>query len=235
MNCDLVFEILTRGPFPSGEPTDASVELHLSRCHDCRRLAEALRPAVELFHETLAYEEDGGSLPGYYGLLSEADEPQPTAVLAMAPWREAPAPRQALPAPLPRRWRNSLPQAGQLLGAMSLGAAVCVAFAIVVAQSPSPRQHPSESLRAGAPMAALNVAALPGRDVQTRLAALHLPEACLETSSLTADRGSGAPLHAANHLLCCTHCHNAAQAERPPVPAIALLQREACVACHLWE
>jgi hypothetical protein len=67
MNCDLVFEILTRGPFPAGDPTDATVELHLSSCYECRQLAEALRPATMLFHE--AMEHEGSDLPGYRGEL----------------------------------------------------------------------------------------------------------------------------------------------------------------------
>lgn len=44
MRCDDVFEILTRGPFPSGATTDESVERHLECCHECRTFAEALRP-----------------------------------------------------------------------------------------------------------------------------------------------------------------------------------------------
>jgi hypothetical protein len=28
MNCDQVFDVLTRGPFPTGEPSDEPVEHH---------------------------------------------------------------------------------------------------------------------------------------------------------------------------------------------------------------
>ena len=45
MDCDQVFMILTRGPFPTGEPWDEQVEAHLESCSECWRLAEALRPA----------------------------------------------------------------------------------------------------------------------------------------------------------------------------------------------
>lgn len=68
MDCDGVFEILTRAPFPSGDEHDAAVEAHLCVCHDCRRLADALRPAVGLLHESLAGED---SLPAYAGRLAE--------------------------------------------------------------------------------------------------------------------------------------------------------------------
>jgi hypothetical protein len=66
MDCDQVFMILTRGPFPTGEPTDEYVEDHLEACGDCWRLAEALRPAHEVFQEAVPPYE-GRDLPGYWG------------------------------------------------------------------------------------------------------------------------------------------------------------------------
>ncbi len=66
MNCDDVFVILTRGPFPSGSPQDRYVEAHLQRCTDCQRLAEALRPNDDSLHELVGLDE-GGALPGYWG------------------------------------------------------------------------------------------------------------------------------------------------------------------------
>src|SRR5687767_9932150 len=64
IDCDAVFEKLTRAPFPAGGSDNDETELHLQVCHDCRRLAEALRPAIGLFHESLANDE---SLPQYNG------------------------------------------------------------------------------------------------------------------------------------------------------------------------
>ncbi len=66
MNCDQVFDVLTRGPFPSGAQDDDHVEAHLACCTECRRLAVALRPAVELFQEAMNA-DDGLGLPGYRG------------------------------------------------------------------------------------------------------------------------------------------------------------------------
>jgi hypothetical protein len=66
IDCESVFERLTRAPFPSGGSHDDDTELHLQVCHDCRSLAEALRPAIGLFHESL---EDDESLPKYNGRL----------------------------------------------------------------------------------------------------------------------------------------------------------------------
>lgn len=60
--CDDVFEVLTRGPFPTGEQaTDFPVERHLTVCHSCRELAEALRPATELLAENQADDGIGSS------------------------------------------------------------------------------------------------------------------------------------------------------------------------------
>ena len=66
MDCDQVFMILTRGPFPTGEPSDEQVETHLEHCGDCWRLAEALRPAQEVFQEAVPPFESR-DLPGYWG------------------------------------------------------------------------------------------------------------------------------------------------------------------------
>ena len=54
IECDHVFAILTRGPFPSGDVTDEEVERHLELCDSCREIAEALRPASDLFHESVS-------------------------------------------------------------------------------------------------------------------------------------------------------------------------------------
>ena len=66
MDCDHVFVILTRGPFPTGEIWDEEVEVHLETCADCWRLAEALRPALEVFQEAVPPAESR-DLPGYWG------------------------------------------------------------------------------------------------------------------------------------------------------------------------
>ena len=66
IDCDRVFDVLTRGPFPTGGADDAAVEAHLERCHECARLAAALRPAIELFEEAIGPDE-GHDLPSYWG------------------------------------------------------------------------------------------------------------------------------------------------------------------------
>ena len=78
VDCDFVFDVLTRGPFPSSPclPIDAppfdrqqkidarAIEDHLTNCHGCRQLAEALVPAAELFHEALS-DEERATLPAF--------------------------------------------------------------------------------------------------------------------------------------------------------------------------
>lgn len=75
MNCDQVFAILTRGPFPSGDSTDSAVELHLSRCSECRHFADALRPDGSTDSESLIPEESRG-LPYYWGVAALASGEQ---------------------------------------------------------------------------------------------------------------------------------------------------------------
>jgi hypothetical protein len=78
MDCDHVFVILTRGPFPTGDLSDEDVEAHLEVCGDCWRLAEALRPALEVFQEAVPPAESR-DLPGYWG------DARPTGT-AVSPW-----------------------------------------------------------------------------------------------------------------------------------------------------
>gem|GEM_PF-1868259 len=68
MNCDRVFMVLTRGPFPTGDAEDHAVEEHLLDCASCRRLALALQPSIELFEEAASLDEKG-DLPTYWGQL----------------------------------------------------------------------------------------------------------------------------------------------------------------------
>ena len=95
MNCDQVFDILTRGPFPTGTACDAGVEAHLNVCGQCRRLAEALRPAVELFQEAIGGEESR-DLPGYWcAVATDRKQPALSAELHEARSAAAQAPAAA--------------------------------------------------------------------------------------------------------------------------------------------
>ncbi len=75
VDCDVVFDRLTRAPFPGGEAEDAAVEAHLCVCHECRVLAEALRPAVDLLHESYPQAKTE-SLPEYRPARATPLQPQ---------------------------------------------------------------------------------------------------------------------------------------------------------------
>ncbi len=79
ISCDDVFETLTRGPFlgqafRDGDEIDA-VERHVAECPDCARLAYALQPALDLFHEALDGDEIE-DLPEYWGQLKSPNPPK---------------------------------------------------------------------------------------------------------------------------------------------------------------
>lgn len=119
MNCDQVFQVLTRGPFPTGMPVDVEVENHLDHCSACWRIAAALRPAHDLFEESIPAHE-GRDLPGYWGDATPARrayaEVQATAERTAALTRA----RRTLPAaeilpqqaPEPIGWREVVLVAG---------------------------------------------------------------------------------------------------------------------------
>ena len=76
LTCDQVFDRLTRGPFSGRDVGDDVLEDHLAACHECRSLAEALRPAVALFGDGQATPPTTDrDLPVYRGRLPEAAEP----------------------------------------------------------------------------------------------------------------------------------------------------------------
>ncbi len=86
MNCDQVFAILTRGPFPSGDATDGAVEAHLNHCSECRHFAGALRPDCGTDVESLIPEESRG-LPYYWGLAASSGGKQGGALTATENYR----------------------------------------------------------------------------------------------------------------------------------------------------
>lgn len=234
MNCDQVFDILTRGPFPTGQDYDAWVEEHLSGCRECRRLAEALQPALELFEESVTPEE-GRNLPAYWGaLLDGAGEDTPAATCRVGNRR-----RRAV-APAPPEWisrRRGWATAGRLTAAVMLGVLLGAALGQIDVIDRKPQ----------APLAELAPAADNSRiDSMTTLAAvggidfLDLTPACFSSppGGSSSDRphpigefaAAAAPLQLAD-LSCCTECHRSSGdliASRPAVAKIAM----SCRLCH---
>lgn len=65
-DCDETFDALTRGAFPTAAASDQAVERHLRACDECRRLAAALRPALEALSDDADCAGVLG-LPSYWG------------------------------------------------------------------------------------------------------------------------------------------------------------------------
>lgn len=224
MNCDGVFDILTRGPFPSGDDhDDASVERHLRACHDCRQLAEALRPAVDLFHESVEAEE-GRDLPGYRGALlsppvDKLSRTVQTAIAQAAPQRPQ----------LDHWWpAQRLTQAGigRYVAATLLAASLgMLLWALMGIDDNSSAWHRPPQVTP--PQRIVAARYQPDSQGRITLAALKLSKDCLhsqrDASNSTQDSA----------MLCCTQCHSTANANRPPLSTVAIAKLDrSCRACH---
>jgi len=232
ITCDDVFDVLTRGPFPTGSSDDEAVELHLTGCHECRRLAEALRPAVELFHEVLDEKQSG--LPVYRGRLTDLPPlnlPPPQRVW----WEEEQLldlPVQRRPARSPSGWGLQTEAAASLVrfaSAALLGVALCLLVwtcSSIVARQPANWQASSAAKYSAGPLRL-------GKRTTIALAALKMADACRGTAadSLPAEASVPAPATAnAADQACCTKCHAAAH----PRGEQCLAQWSAgCESCHL--
>ena len=216
MNCDQVFEVLTSGPFPAGHPSDSTVELHLQSCHDCRQLAEALRPAVEIFHESLAG-TDNHALPSYEGTLRAADVGLPQLVMTMI--EEEAACSLAVPVATTterRIGRNGWPIAAAIVMVVFMG--------VLAVRQQFSGQSATDYELAGTPSSDHQ----PDDSGKQYLLAMRLPTVCFHIDESRTDNSQVAPRHM--HL-CCTQCHNAARPDRSPLTNVAFLERS-CKACH---
>jgi len=222
--CDDVFDVLTRAPFPSGTADDQVVESHLAVCHACRQLAEALRPAVGLFHEALDDEVDV-ELPAYRGELSsigrcvDGNEARVTSQTPATLGAEIS--RMGPSAALQSHSATFAASTEQQTWAQSwLGIAACltVLLAATLAIVTSRSRHVGDE----APIASI-VLPVGDRDAKL-LAALDLPVEC--TTGVTTEL-------AAASFDCCTKCHTAGSQVSSSSQAI-LKSSAACMACHDW-
>jgi hypothetical protein len=191
MNCDDVFDVLTRGPFPTGAESDRAVELHLAACPECRQLAEALRPAIALFEEAI-----GGAaaraLPGYWGELpAEARQPSVAVATNTAPSSSAAASRVNSSRVAGRSWRIA---AALMIGLGVAGAVAGLGWRNNVASG--------EYLIAAACMT------LPDQDESAPNADLSVHVRTVSTAEIA-------------RLQCCTDCHSAERKQSLSTPAVA--------------
>ncbi len=208
MNCDRVFEILTAGPFPSGQPHDAYVESHLLVCHDCRQLAEALRPALELFHESIDPNEVC-DLPGYHGSLGVATRNE----LPMTGTLSAPH-RRTRRVTRPRLLSGTRPMFLQFVSAVAIGMLLCYVVSRFELGTPPPASP--------VVLASAVEAHMPSVAGHLSLVSLKLPTGCYRS-----DKKPGAS-RATNH--CCIECHSSRSPADANVQPVVLAK--SCSACH---
>ncbi|MBI2825410.1 MAG: hypothetical protein HYX69_12055 [Planctomycetia bacterium] len=240
MTCDDIFDVLTRGPFPSGAADDEVVERHLAACAGCRRLAEALRPAVELLQEAIVPEESHG-LPGYRGQVAWSESEWPFEYEEAAPAaRSARAPSPVRPFVIPAA--NLLRFAAAVLVGVTAAAGWHGLAALrAIPANGQPPVRASDT--AGSNVSGGNPARLPSvtdRPDRGWLAAQVLPAVCRDGAARPR-QGDNAhdPRQAAfqvaaldsSDLNCCTDCHSSATSGRLAPEARTLVAR-ACLACH---
>ncbi len=227
LNCDQVFDVLTRGPFPSGEPSDEGVEHHLQACHECRRLAEALRPAVALLHEAVDRDQATG-LPEYQGSLPPRHDADP------APRPLSLGMRQVARRPHSGHAFDRAVSAVRVIAASLLLAALGVlTYSFAVAPAGANRAAGLGGLLGDRDEAAH----LPDGPGLLTLASLKLPARCLPTGYQTLSPEQAAALAAAmamgteEALRCCTECH-AAERSHTASPLLVAAVARSCTACH---
>lgn len=230
ISCDQVFEVLTRGPFPTGQPGDEAVERHLRACHECRQLAEALQPAVELLHESLDPAQTA-DLPEYQGALAIAERAVTT---VDGPTSRPLSVRQLARLRIAERrqiWLSHLTQFA--VAAVLLMAIGMLGWNLITT---SRYGHGESRLIAAvlAPSGSRAVAQLDDHGLVT-LAGLDLPAQCFPGGVLIdATSGAPGPLAAGagkDTLHCCLECHNPARTSRPKSNPVGAMQRS-CLACH---
>jgi hypothetical protein len=256
MNCDRVFAVLTRGPFPTGDPSDEAVEFHLASCAECRRLAEALRPAARAIDEPgvrsggmtgrmveeIVAADERRRLPGYWG---EATSEAADEILArFSDGKHS----STLPAPLDQRRRapgRRLPSIWlfglAILAGVSLSA--MVRYWATAAGPPlwGGAGHRVVSVRGqGGPHADSPKLLATNHEL---LANLRLPAACsapppTPAQPPVAGAADGRARHTlasfaapTAHQVCCTKCHHAGAGAEIPVAAASTVRRN-CVLCH---
>lgn len=241
MNCDRVFDILTRGPFPTGHASDREVEAHLARCGDCYRLAEALRPAVELFEESISRDQVD-DLPGYRGELRRAPG-RGGAKQIQVVRRATPVPA-AFESTARSAWRRAWDRpALRVATALVLGMVLAVGLRMA-GLSEKPAAWETAAVAPAPPATQPTPPAPPlfmGDETDSPIravpAALQLAPACFGIRPLftgqsqpTIELAQGRSLVDYNQLQCCTQCHHQGQKQSAPHAIAAVAQ--SCATCH---
>lgn len=253
MNCDQVFDALTRGPFPTGnDALDDRVERHLGHCGSCRRLAAALQPAVELFEEAVAPEESR-RLPAYWGDLFSREEGQSVIRTTTSQRRRRPAGVVADKQPHAWKWEHAWQAAAVLLLGMALGG---VLRAVLSEEDRAGRLASQDRYQARSAMHRDRMARLWAlENLQMKAACgplsflppaatLHVEDGPAISAPPSGRGSSGAlvsveahdePTHSLSSAFaeqkCCTECHHAGAAASVSEPA-RFRVATSCALCH---
>lgn len=188
MNCDDAFDLLTCTDLTAGSNEHVALEAHLAVCPECRRLAVALRPAVDL-------------------MLEAWDDDLPASEQAPAPWVEAQhQPPKQRPAVLPGlAWTGSVGLSSAVLLGVIVG---------IVAMAPAMRSAPvapSRRVLLQSEMAELSLLGISDACLVRTVAAAK-SSATVEAQCCTgchADGREQAPQVAVDTLTASCHvCHN---------------------------
>ncbi|MEX2025840.1 MAG: hypothetical protein WEH44_01045, partial [Pirellulaceae bacterium] len=197
VSCDQVFDCLTRGPFPSGCRDDDAVQRHLDACHECRQLAEALRPAVALLHESLPASE-AADLPSYGaaevddGLGERADGALAARIRQIMDRQEV-RPRRITSE---EKWLSAVRFTAAALLLAALGTLLTGVF------------WPQHAERRMVIRPSFSGEHQPTAEGLLHLASLKLPEGCVPGMPTAMSEAGANPLRAANPAahVCCTPC-----------------------------
>lgn len=260
MNCDQVFDVLTRGPFPTGTSCDGPVEAHLEACAECRQLAEALRPALELFQEAVDPEESR-DLPGYWCSLAADHSPPLVSYATPLEARLAPAPRRSESLTHEKHWSAltgwrmaAMLVLGAMLGSLlssrtpfEQGGPGPVFGSGAAVSSPGAESNAIESGRHESGKNGSGVINIVGTDTvagdsdkqhasgiwPVSIGSPDSPETITTCFRDRADSLRGERLLAAadlGHLICCSECHNASLPSVSSETTIRVAQ--SCQVCH---
>jgi hypothetical protein len=239
LNCDQVFDVLTRGPFPTGQPEDEAVEQHLRACHECRRLAEALRPAVAVMHEAVAADQ-AIDLPEYQGSLPPTGPARRRLSIARLARTTASTPATARLASS-RRGQPRQPQtisAARLIAASLLIAALGLLLGGMFSSRGLQRLTLLPEKLLPAPAAANVADPAPDATGLLTLASLNLPVTCVSLGHRPISADHAAEIAAAiasgslEGLLCCTECHRAGLSQPKKATQLVAAVQQNCQACH---
>ncbi|MBI1899804.1 MAG: hypothetical protein HYS13_01660 [Planctomycetia bacterium] len=207
MTCDQTFDYLTSPPASAGAAAPGDVADHLAVCDECRRLAEALRPAVALLCE------DAGRLalvdsPGHAAPAQLAARLKEPPRLHQVGEEEVGEKGDAAPSASGHDVRSLLLRPGSVIAALAAGVLLTALFL-------------------GSPPSGSS-ATTPGDAAPGRLAnSLGMVAACFEHG--------GPPARA--DVACCTRCHAAGEgavvrsgsaAARTALPSLLA----SCQVCH---